>query len=210
MSRAAAPSVPDGSVRARIRAARRALDPATAARAGQLVAVRVSRWVDREWPQARVGGYVAFDGELDPSSLGERLRSAGHSTWLPVCGEDGLLRFRRWDGRQRLVRGPFGTSHPELGETIDPYELDLVLVPLVAFDAERHRVGFGAGFYDRTFAEAPRPVLVGLAHDLQELEPWHPEPWDVTLDAVATPTRWVVDVDPDDPLGGQAEAIRSA
>ncbi len=200
--------VPDAEVRARIRAARRAIGPAEASRASRLVAVRVSRWIDREWSGAKVGSYVAFDGELDPSALGERLRSGGHSTWLPVC-EDGLLRFRRWDGRQRLVRGPFGTSHPELGETVDAYELDVVLVPLVAFDAERHRVGFGAGFYDRTFAEVPRPVLIGLAHDLQELEPWRPEAWDVTLDAVATPSRWVIGAGPDDGRP-QAEAIRSA
>ena len=199
--------MPGPAARARIRAARRALDPAEAERGGEAVAERIGRWVDERWERAKVGTYVAFDGELDPAALGERLRRAGHSTWLPVCGEDLHLRFRRWDGHQPLVSGPFGTSHPELGDTVDPAQLDVVVVPLVAFDRHCHRVGFGAGFYDRTFAGEPRPVLVGSAHDLQELDPWRPEAWDVTLDAVVTPTRWIGS-DGAEPAA-QADAMRS-
>jgi 5-formyltetrahydrofolate cyclo-ligase len=204
--------VPGTVTRSRVRAARREVAAVDAERSAALVAERVGTWIDSGWERARVGGYVAFDGELDPAPLGERLRGAQHSTWLPVCVDDRRLRFRRWDGHQPLVSGPFGTSHPEMGDTVEGTSLDVVLVPLVAFDRRGHRVGFGAGFYDRTFEGPERPLLVGLAHDLQELPPWQPEPWDVTLDAVATPTRWVTaagDGGPPPARSAQADAMRS-
>ncbi len=179
---------PSTEARRRVRAARRALDPADAAGAAQAVADRLGPWITQRWARARVGGYVASDGELDPGPLTRQLRAAGHSVWLPVCEGD-TLRFREWDGDAPLVEGRWGILEPGAGPTVDGPELDVILVPLVAFDLDGNRLGRGAGFYDRAFAGDRRGVLVGLAHDLQELPRWDPEVWDVPLDVVATPTR---------------------
>ena len=176
--------------RRRLRAARRALSRDKAAAAADGVANRLAPWVEARWSAARVGSYFASDGELDPAPLTARLRSAGHSSWLPVCHGD-VLRFRQWDGAAPLAEGRWGIREPIEGPLVDGRDLDVVLVPLVAFDAVGNRFGRGAGFYDRAFAGDRTAVLVGLAHDLQELPPWEPEAWDVPLDVVATPTRLI-------------------
>jgi 5-formyltetrahydrofolate cyclo-ligase len=76
-----------------------------------------------------------------------------------------------------------------------PIRLDLLLVPLVGFDADCNRLGMGGGFYDRTLAYLTRrthwrrPRLVGIAHECQRVERLETGPWDVPLDAVATERR---------------------
>ncbi len=69
--------------------------------------------------------------------------------------------------------------------------IDVVLVPLVAFDALGHRLGMGGGFYDRTFARRKRklPLLVGIAHDFQQVERLAVAPWDIDLDMVVSDRR---------------------
>ena len=76
-------------------------------------------------------------------------------------------------------------------EMLVPEELDLVLAPLVVFDAQRNRIGMGGGYYDRSFAfrKDPanmKPTLIGVAHELQKVDQLIPESWDVQLDMVVT------------------------
>jgi 5-formyltetrahydrofolate cyclo-ligase len=91
-----------------------------------------------------------------------------------------------------LVHNEWGLLEPVSGDVIEPKELDVVLTPLVAFDAERHRIGMGGGYYDRTFAflherrRRFRPKLVGLAFDCQRTEKIAVNPWDITLYRVIT------------------------
>jgi|TARA_B100001750_G_scaffold185431_1_gene154489 5-formyltetrahydrofolate cyclo-ligase len=104
------------------------------------------------------------------------------------------LRFVIPDGV--LVDGPFGIRQPDRGVEVDPTDLAIVLVPLVVADRRGNRVGHGAGFYDRTFANLlrvpgtperqPGPLLVGLCHDLQVVEELEARPWDVPLDVLVT------------------------
>jgi 5-formyltetrahydrofolate cyclo-ligase len=76
-------------------------------------------------------------------------------------------------------------------EMLAPEDLDLVLAPLVVFDSYRNRIGMGGGFYDRSFAfrKIPghtRPVLIGVAHEIQKVDRIVPEEWDVPLDMIVT------------------------
>jgi 5-formyltetrahydrofolate cyclo-ligase len=141
--------------------------------------------------------YRSNDGELDPTLIATTARAAGASTFYPsVEGDE--LRFVEWDGRRELRRGAFGIEEPDSTRHIAAEELGLVIVPLVGFDDECHRIGMGRGFYDRAFSfvgrsEAPkRPRLVGVAFDQQHCERIEPQAWDVVLDAVVTPTRTIV------------------
>jgi 5-formyltetrahydrofolate cyclo-ligase len=73
--------------------------------------------------------------------------------------------------------------------------LELVIAPLLGFDCACHRLGMGGGYYDRTFSflnqrrHIHRPLLIGLAYELQRIESLDPQPWDVRLDAVVTENR---------------------
>src|SRR5687767_13746260 len=94
-----------------------------------------------------------------------------------------------------MRRNRFGIPEPT-GRRCAPQQLDLVLLPLVAFDRRGARLGMGGGFYDRTFAflrvaGRRKPRLVGLAHHFQEVAQLPREPWDVPLAAIVTERGWV-------------------
>lgn len=182
-------------LRSELRAARRALSPHTRRQyaedcARQLLnhpAFRNAR---------RIAAYLPTDGELDTAPLIERAWSLGKQVYLPVLLPQGENRlwFARFTPDTRLVHNRFGIPEPARAAhtRIAPLALDLVLTPLVAFDAQGHRLGMGGGFYDRSFAYLlrhnrwQRPRLIGLAYDFQRQSRLSAQAWDVPLYAVAT------------------------
>lgn len=134
---------------------------------------------------ARVlAGYWPMKGEPDP-----RPAMAAHDG--PVClpvvpGRAVPLIFRRWAG-EPLDRGPLGTSQPPA--SLPEITPEVLIVPLVAFDARLNRLGYGGGYYDRTLEALRRirPVLaIGLAWEAQRLEAIPAESFDQPLDMIVT------------------------
>jgi len=186
------------SLRRQLRAARRALSPAEQRAHALVIAARIAR--DPRMRRARrIALYVAADGEVDPMPLQALLPGHSRRWYLPVLRGHaaGRLWFVRWRKRDRLRDNRFGIPEPvRRRRHIQPaHALDLVLAPLVGFDADGCRLGMGGGFYDRTLAflrqrrHWRRPLLVGLAHECQRLEHIEPSDWDVPLDAVVTESR---------------------
>ncbi len=147
---------------------------------------------DAIWPPLHsiVAGYFAIRDEIDPRPLMETFHCEQARLALPcVTGPDQPLVFRSWAPGDALVRGAFGVSEPEPGAPeVRPA---LVLVPLLAFDSAGRRLGYGAGFYDRTI-EALRalgPVTtVGLAYEAQRLKRVPTAGHDAPLDWIVTET----------------------
>jgi 5-formyltetrahydrofolate cyclo-ligase len=179
-------------LRATIRALRRSVPPCERAAIGE----RIARVVDRTFPLragARVALYAPLDEELDTSALHDLARRRGCAIYLPRIEDFRAARmsFRLVAGP--LVRNRFGLLEPDAGRRrLAARWLDLVFVPLVAFDARCTRLGMGAGFYDRAFAWRHAratwegPHLIGLAYAFQQV-PLVPEvPHDVRLDAIVT------------------------
>jgi 5-formyltetrahydrofolate cyclo-ligase len=139
---------------------------------------------------ATVSAYAAIGDEADPGPLLDALRARGHIIALPrVAGRGKPLDFHRYDAGQALVPGGFGLSEP--GGDWTHIEPDILLVPLLAFDARGYRIGYGAGFYDRTLAKlrGERDVLaVGFAFAGQEFETVPHDQNDQRLDWVVTET----------------------
>lgn len=134
---------------------------------------------------AVVAGFWPLPGEIDIRPLLNALAAAGHRLALPETPKRGLpLLFRAWAPGAPLVAGKFGTSHPQ-GEIITP---DIVLVPLLAFDDQGHRLGYGAGYYDRSLAALPQAYRLGCAFAAQEFDDVPVGPDDQTLHAVASET----------------------
>ena len=141
---------------------------------------------------ARVAGYWAADGEIALHAW--QLRLPRDVTYcLPVLHADGRLRFAPWRAGDPVEANRFGIPEPVVpaGALLEPAALDLVVVPLVGFDARCHRLGMGGGWYDRSFAFRHRqpapPRLVGAAFAFQQVDGELPsEDWDVQLDAVCT------------------------
>jgi 5-formyltetrahydrofolate cyclo-ligase len=97
----------------------------------------------------------------------------------------------------RFEPNRFGIPEPVVatGDLVDASALDVILLPLVAFDLKGNRVGMGGGFYDRTLEftrQQPydrRPKLIGLAHEFQYTDALKPSPWDIPLDGIVTDKR---------------------
>lgn len=135
-----------------------------------------------------IAGYWPLGDELDCRPALEALAQAGATVALPVAaGQGHALVFRQWRPGDPLERGPFGTKHPgSKAAVVDP---ETLLVPLLAFDLAGHRLGYGAGYYDRTISalRAVRKITaIGLAYDVQRVETVHADAHDQPLDGVIT------------------------
>lgn len=138
--------------------------------------------------------YQPFDGEVDPRPLLQLAFGQGKQCYLPVIADENpeMLSFASFNQDTALIKNKWGIPEPPRpSELVPPTHFDLVLVPLVGFDKQCFRLGMGKGFYDRTFSfkifnRSSRPLLVGLAHDIQMVNAFKTESWDVRLDAVIT------------------------
>lgn len=196
------------AIRAEMRRRRARLGPEAVAAAGAAAVARL-----RALPVMRtarlVAAYRAVRGEIPLEDLMDDHPSAPASVryTLPrVRGQDLEFALRQPGGR--FEPGAFGIPEPVGGEVLALADHNVVLVPLVAFDAKGRRVGNGKGFYDRALAalaagrpgpnggpgdrpaianrQGPGPVLIGVAHSFQQVDEAPSHPWDVTLDAVVT------------------------
>jgi len=138
-----------------------------------------------------VSGYSPIRNEIDPAPLMQRLASMGAKLALPAVVSRGKsLIFRAWSPRDRLVLGPLGI--PEPSPAAAELVPDVMLVPLAAFDATGHRIGYGAGHYDYTFAHLRKQkavIGIGLAFATQEIDGMPALSHDVPLDYVLTEKR---------------------
>jgi 5-formyltetrahydrofolate cyclo-ligase len=136
-------------------------------------------------PEATVAGFWPIQDEIDIRPLLAALHARGHPIALPVTGRRGeALVFRRWRPGETLLPGRFGTSHPA-GAAVTP---DVLLIPLLAFDGQGNRLGYGGGFYDRTIADLPAAIRIGCAFAVQELDSVPVSLYDQRLHAVLTET----------------------
>ncbi|MBB3227825.1 5-formyltetrahydrofolate cyclo-ligase [Luteibacter sp. Sphag1AF] len=140
-----------------------------------------------------VAGYWATGGELPLNLAIAPLAGRGQQFYLPVVGTDKRLTFEPWNTGDEIKPSRLGIPEPTPSDNgITPDRLDLVLVPLLGFDRRGNRLGFGGGYYDRSFAflrertRPTRPLLVGIGYSFQELDDIVRADWDVTLDYIAT------------------------
>ncbi|HCU53445.1 MAG TPA: 5-formyltetrahydrofolate cyclo-ligase [Gammaproteobacteria bacterium] len=144
----------------------------------------------------RIALYLPNDGEIDPQPLMERIWAAKKLCYLPILSR--LRHDRLWFAPYMpdtpLTLNRFGIPEPRVPSRlwVRAQELDLILMPLVAFDARGNRLGMGGGFYDKSLAFLRtrrlwhKPHLVGLAHDFQRVEDLETFAWDIPLQAVVT------------------------
>ena len=137
----------------------------------------------------RVATYASFRGEVETWLIFEEGLRLGKEMLLPIAGEEGL-DFALAMSREELRPGRYGILvPPQEPDRIKPLEeIDLILVPAVAFDLEGYRLGYGGGYYDQALIKV-RGKKVGLAFDLQILERLPRGPSDAKVDMIITETR---------------------
>lgn len=135
-----------------------------------------------------VSGFLPIRSEVDIRPLMARLRERGARLCVPVILDRSTIVFRELVPGAALVSTGFGTSGP--GPDAAVLDPEVMLVPLSAFDGIGHRIGYGAGHYDRAIdrlhQKGLNPRLIGIAFDCQEVPSVPAEPHDVRLDAILT------------------------
>lgn len=183
------------ALRRRIRRLRRALTP----RESQDAARKLKRALSKH-PQFRRARHIAFywpnDGEMDPRPLMKAALGMKKKAYLPVLMpfHARTLQFAPLVLQAPMRANRFGIPEPELPRRalFPAQRLDLIFVPLVAFDPQGGRLGMGGGFYDRALKRLRRarrwrrPHTIGLAYEFQKQEYLPRQPWDVPLGGVQT------------------------
>ena len=183
------------ALRRSLRAQRNTLSAAQQLRAAQQLATRLATQplfrVSR-----RIAVYLPNDGEIDPVPLMTRIWRMNKTCYLPILSRltHDRLWFAPFTPDTPLTQNRFGIFEPltPARNRISAQELDLILMPLVAFDTQGNRLGMGGGFYDKSLAFLRtrrvwrKPHLIGLAHDFQRVDKLTASAWDVPLQAVAT------------------------
>jgi 5-formyltetrahydrofolate cyclo-ligase len=140
-----------------------------------------------ERPGVTLGVYWPFKAEFDPRPLVGRLIAEGFAAALPVViDKNGPLEYRLWRPGDPLVDGVWDIPIPERREIVRP---QAVLAPLVGFDHDCYRLGYGGGYFDRTLAAfVPRPLAIGVGFELSQLETIYPQDFDIPMDWIVTET----------------------
>ena len=170
--------------RERLIAARVAVTPATLDSWRR----RMDITLERSFPglaRCRLAFCWPIKGEYDARHLARTLRSRGALTALPVVVKPkSPLIFREWHPGVEMVAGALDIPYPVASAEVVP---GAVLLPMNGWDMQGYRLGYGAGFFDRTLASlAKRPLTIGVTYELAKLDTIHPQSWDIPLDYVVT------------------------
>lgn len=149
---------------------------------------RLKELIDKQPDHNPLAGYLAIGTEIAPISLMTRLHNEDNTNiCVPVIADKDLpLRFREWAPQSKLTTGRFNVKIPITGQFFQP---KFIIVPLLAFDQNGYRLGYGGGFYDRTLASLRLHhsiLAVGLAFAAQEFNSLPVDNFDQILDAVVT------------------------
>jgi 5,10-methenyltetrahydrofolate synthetase len=171
--------------RERLIAARLALSADERAAHAKIIAARLDALLGDVSGEI-VGLYWPFRGEPDLRGWAETVRARGGAIALPVVVAKATpLVFRIWKPGEKLEKGVWNIPIPASGDPVFP---DVVVSPVVGFDASPYRLGYGGGFYDRTLAAMPRRprVVAGVGYALQRIPTIYPQPFDIPMDVVLT------------------------
>ena len=140
-----------------------------------------------------IAAYLSNDGEIDPAGIIEQAWNLGKKVYLPVLSaHENSLLFAPYEKDSPMCKNQFGIDEPDsLPEHwLKAEHMDLILLPLVAFDEQGNRMGMGGGFYDRSLSsirtQNKNTQLIGLAHEIQKVAQLEAQSWDIPLDAIAT------------------------
>ncbi len=171
-------------IRRAMRSARKALSPGTVEELSRRIAEKLE-----ELPEYRQAGivmiYSAVQGEVRLNLL------RGKDFLYPLCTGPGEMCALLPRGEGAWRKGAFGIPEPvrELSREIAPEEIDLVLCPCTAFDADCRRLGMGGGYYDRFLPRCTKAKFIAVAYEFQRVEALEAQSWDIPMDAVVTEER---------------------
>nr|WP_244946929.1 5-formyltetrahydrofolate cyclo-ligase [Legionella israelensis] len=158
--------------------------------ASEKVCARINRIHQYRYAK-KIALYHAVQGEIDLERLWRSAPYQGKFCYFPVLNENLTLSFLPATPATTFKPNRFNIPEPDVSRelAIPVNELDIIFMPLVAFDDMGTRLGMGAGYYDRTLAEKKHSLLIGVAYDFQHEGFLSVQSWDIPLTAVVTPKK---------------------
>jgi 5-formyltetrahydrofolate cyclo-ligase len=149
---------------------------------------RIDDYLERSFPglaRCRLAFCWPIKGEYDARHIARTLRARGALTALPVVvAPKTPLIFREWHPGIELAKGALDIPYPVNSQELTP---EAVLLPMNGWDAQGYRLGYGAGFFDRTLASlAKKPLTIGISYELARIPSIRPQSWDLPMDYVVT------------------------
>jgi len=144
-----------------------------------------------QYQQAKhIALYQAVRGEIELTTLWHRTTTPLKTYYFPVISTTQTLSFLPATTKTPFIPNKYGILEPDVSSSraITATALDLIFIPLVAFDEYGTRIGMGGGFYDRTLVNTTA-LLIGVAYDFQKQAPIQPDVWDIQLNGVITPSQ---------------------
>jgi 5-formyltetrahydrofolate cyclo-ligase len=194
MPRSAPPDTPDNSeinaeIRSKMRHLRNSIEGADAAAAAAEIARKLAV-IPAFINATRLAAYIAVNGETDTTPLIRQARDANKQPYLPVVGDNYRLLFAPYSSDATMLQNRYHIPEPAhtTAKLLHASDLDIVCVPLLAFDSDCRRLGSGAGYYDRALAHTtPRqPLKIGVAYDFQRVDCLTAQAWDIPMDIIIT------------------------
>lgn len=138
-----------------------------------------------------IGCYLSTEYEVSTDIIISSAHKTKKNLYVPKIKQGHAMDFVKMTLNSSMVKNRYGIHEPLSKDIIDANKLDIVLVPIVAFDAKKNRIGMGGGFYDRKFkyiknTKKKYPLLIGVAFECQKVKKIKPESWDVKLSAIVT------------------------
>jgi len=182
------------TIRHTIQAERKALPEHVRAQASQTLCARI-QLLPAYQNAAHIAMYQSIAGEIDLHPLFELATQSGKTCYMPVMNtKTKTLLFLPTTPKTPQHTNAYHIAEPEVpdADAVPLKHLDLMLMPLVAFDSHGTRLGRGAGYYDRTLADQKPACLLGVAYEFQHQPFLSPEPWDIPMNGVVTEknTHW--------------------
>lgn len=135
----------------------------------------------------KIALYMAVNNEVCLNQVWKHAQQNQKKCYFPkVCEEN--MHFLPGFNLDQFTTNKWGILEPDksIQDAIDINELDIIILPLVAFDCKGNRIGMGKGFYDKALKNAIKPALIGAAYDFQKFTKINAETWDIKLDIIAT------------------------
>ncbi len=183
------------SIRSEILRKRDNITPVERTMLSKRVTAHLFEWIqrieksDQGWTFDAIMVYLSMNSEVDTWQLVELLHEQDRKIIAPVVDTKSgdLIPKQIQNLDEDIVLHRYGMYEPKESCPVFPtHQLQLILVPGIAFDRNGHRLGYGKGFYDRFLPTCPNAVTVGLAYQLQIVEDTYPQPWDVPVQHIFT------------------------
>lgn len=157
--------------------------------ASQKVSQQLLSFIEKNHHHARIFSYIATRNEVDLTPL---MAKKSDRVYIPrVTGGSATMEFAFWDQDKPLKIGRYGIMEVEGGKAVRPESTDIALVPCVGLNQNGVRIGYGAGYYDRYFADSPRPFLVGVCFSAFCGQSFVTESHDIAMDAICSEVEFV-------------------